>query len=64
MTDAKRMNTIAEASGALMSSLEKLRGGQVDQQDGDVYEFTDKDTILYALGGKILISFFCVDEVL
>lgn len=48
------MNTIGEASGALMQSLEGLKTGQVDQQSGNVFEFTNRDTILYALGGNYL----------
>lgn len=53
MTDAKRLNTIGEASGVLMNALENLRDGQTDQSVSDVYEFTNKETILYALGGKL-----------
>lgn len=53
LSNAKKLNTIGEASGALMNSLEKLRGGQSDNEsEGVVYEFTNKETILYALAGR------------
>lgn len=54
LTDAKKIDTIGEASGALMTSLEGLRNGQGDQSPGDEYEFTNRETILYALGGRCL----------
>ncbi|KAG5894789.1 hypothetical protein JTB14_005225 [Gonioctena quinquepunctata] len=54
VTDAERLNTIQEATGALMASLEGLKSGQVgsgeEEEERDSYEFSNKDLILYALG--------------
>lgn len=48
----ERINSIQEATGALMTSLEGLRSKQEALEEGEVdnYEFTNKDAILYALG--------------
>jgi 3-hydroxyacyl-CoA dehydrogenase/3a,7a,12a-trihydroxy-5b-cholest-24-enoyl-CoA hydratase len=50
MEDAEHLNSIQEATGALMSSLESFRSGHAQKQENDVYDFTEKDAILYALG--------------
>ncbi|XP_044265364.1 peroxisomal multifunctional enzyme type 2-like isoform X1 [Tribolium madens] len=50
MTNAEHLDSIQEATGALMTSLDSLRSGQVKDEEVDVYNFTQKDIILYALG--------------
>lgn len=50
MTNAEHLDSIQEATGALMTSLDSLRSGHVKDEEVDVYEFTQKDIILYALG--------------
>lgn len=52
ITNAQRLNSIQEASGALMTSLEGLRTGNLDVEEQDLYEYGNTQTILYALGGK------------
>lgn len=59
MTKARKLNSIGEASAALMNSLEGLRSGAAIQSSGNEYEFTNRDTILYALGGNILLLTNC-----
>ena len=50
MTGAEILASIQDATGALMTSLDNLRSGDVKKEEMDVFEFTEKDTILYALG--------------
>lgn len=53
MSKAEHLNTIQEATLALVSSLDSLhssKGGDVSE--GNPVSFSSKDTILYALGGK------------
>ncbi|RZC40486.1 peroxisomal multifunctional enzyme type 2, partial [Asbolus verrucosus] len=50
MSNAEHLNSIQEATGSLITSLEGLRTGTVDKEEADIYEFTQKDIILYALG--------------
>ncbi|KAJ8924435.1 hypothetical protein NQ315_007231 [Exocentrus adspersus] len=52
LSKVERVNTIQEATGALMASLEGLRSNQEEngEEDSTSYEFTNKDAILYALG--------------
>lgn len=48
-------SSIQEATGALIQSLEGLSGTQESQSsegNSDSFEFSNKDTILYALGGN------------
>lgn len=55
ISNAKRINTIQDATGALMTSLEGLRSRQErggEEEEVDNYEFNNKDAILYALGGN------------
>lgn len=56
--NAKKFNSIGEASGALVTSLEGLRTGEASETPGDVFEFTNKETILYALGGNTCIQLY------
>lgn len=60
MTGAKKLNSISEASGALMNALEGLRDGQGGESAGDVYEFSNTETILYALGGNLIKCWFYI----
>uniref|UniRef100_V5GL08 Peroxisomal multifunctional enzyme type 2 n=1 Tax=Anoplophora glabripennis TaxID=217634 RepID=V5GL08_ANOGL len=48
----ERINSIQDATGALVTSLEGLRSKQegVEEGETDNYEFSNKDAILYALG--------------
>nr|XP_023016519.1 peroxisomal multifunctional enzyme type 2 [Leptinotarsa decemlineata] len=53
VADSTRLDSIQDATGALMASLEGLNGGNRENEGDeqpDVYEFTSKDIILYALG--------------
>lgn len=49
MSNAKHVNTMAEASGYLLEVLEKLKEGQIGGIE-DSFQFGSKDLILYALG--------------
>jgi 3-hydroxyacyl-CoA dehydrogenase/3a,7a,12a-trihydroxy-5b-cholest-24-enoyl-CoA hydratase len=64
MEDAEHLNSIQEATGALMSSLESFRSGHAQKQENDVYDFTEKDAILYALGGKLLAFRSCCNLII
>ncbi|CAG9858017.1 unnamed protein product [Phyllotreta striolata] len=52
LSNAQKLDTIEDATGALMASLDALRGtgGDRNAEDVDSFEFCNKDTILYALG--------------
>lgn len=54
MSNAQHLDSIQDATMALVSSLEKLRTSpsQKTETSGDVFSFNSKDIILYALGGK------------
>lgn len=60
MSNAQHMDSIQEATMALVSSLDKLRSSSSSQdtegdgESGDVFAFTSKDVILYALGGMMI----------
>ncbi|XP_014086030.1 peroxisomal multifunctional enzyme type 2 isoform X1 [Bactrocera oleae] len=49
MTDAKHLDTIGQASGALLEVLEKLKEGKFEGYE-DTFKYNNKDLILYALG--------------
>lgn len=54
MSKATHLNSIQEATMALVSSLEKLRNAEDTQEtasEEDSFRFDNKDVILYALGG-------------
>lgn len=53
MREAGRLDSIQEATGSLITALDELRSGQgpaPSQGGADMYSFTGKDLILYALG--------------
>lgn len=52
MKNAQHLDSIQEATGALISSLESLRNPDNKKEDEDIYELTDNGMILYALGGE------------
>lgn len=54
MSKAQHLDTIEDATLALVSSLDTLRASspQKTRNDGDVFRFDSRDVILYALGGK------------
>lgn len=57
MSNAQRMNSITEASGSLMEIIDQFEnsGGSnnaAGQAYKDNFKFSNKDLILYALGGK------------
>lgn len=61
MSNAQHMDSIQEATMALVSSLDNLRSssqGAESSSDNseDVYAFTSKDVILYALGGRMVVN--------
>lgn len=62
MSEAKRIDSIQEATGALMTSLEGLKSrqeGGSEEEEVDNFEFSNKDAILYALGGTYVFLFLC-----
>lgn len=71
MSNAQHLDSIQEATMALVSSLDKLRSSSSSSDrnksgddSGDVFTFTSKDVILYALGGMIvakMLAHICID---
>lgn len=58
--DSQRLNSIQEATGALITSLEGLRsnpGTNAARNNEVIFEYISKDVILYALGGILLHLF-------
>lgn len=51
---ARHLESIQEATMALVSSLDSLRTSAAEQNEieGDTFCFDNRDVILYALGGK------------
>ncbi|CAH1978141.1 unnamed protein product [Acanthoscelides obtectus] len=49
LSNAKRMTSAQESTGALMEALEGLKN-KVEEETVDTYEFGSKDAMLYALG--------------
>lgn len=66
MSNAEHLNSIQEATMALVSSLQELRAsapsGANESSNGDVFSFDNKDVILYALGGKNVIAVFIIGD--
>ncbi|CAG9821656.1 unnamed protein product [Phaedon cochleariae] len=52
VSDSQILGTIQDATGALMASLEGLKSGDggAGVDESDIYQFTNRDIILYALG--------------
>lgn len=55
MSDAKHLSSIQEVTGELMNSMADMQqdGGQAVNSGKNVFNFNDRDLIIYALGGKI-----------
>nr|CAH7749030.1 unnamed protein product [Callosobruchus chinensis] len=49
LDNSRRMNSAQEATGALLESLEGLKNKE-DEENADIFEFGNKDGMLYALG--------------
>ncbi|XP_057653667.1 peroxisomal multifunctional enzyme type 2-like isoform X1 [Diorhabda carinulata] len=49
ISNAKRLDSIQDATGALIASLEGLKSGNIESDNEDVFNFCNKDKILYAL---------------
>lgn len=54
ISQAERLNSIQEATAALVSSLERL--GNPEEAASNQFSYNSKDAIIYALGGKSIFS--------
>lgn len=53
MTNSTHFDSIQEVTGALMSSLDDLKDNKTNGNENvDKFTFTDRDLMLYALGGN------------
>lgn len=62
MSRAEHLDTITEATGGLMEILNALEGTDENNNGGkefsDTFEFSNKDLVLYALGGRVSFPFY------
>lgn len=66
MENGQHFSKPSEATMALVSALESIREGVKNgdnEEDVNVCDYTEKDLILYALGGKKIIHIFCCKSV-